>query len=136
MGFHGDLADSKVTCDLLVHLAGRDQQHDLLLARSQRSEAAKHSRDITVNRPPPSIAFDCGHYGVEHVLIADWFGKKVDRTALHGANGHGDIAIPSDHYHRQPNTQMDQLGMKIEPIHVRQADVDNDASWFIVETRG
>src|SRR5262245_17927224 len=65
MNFHSDLADPPVTGDLLVHLAGRDQQHDLLLARRQRFEALPHSRDIGVHRPPPSIAFDRSHHGVE-----------------------------------------------------------------------
>src|SRR5215475_11269779 len=99
MNFHSDLADPQVSSDLLVHLSGSDQQHDLLLARRQRSEALPHLRDIVVHRPSPSIAFDRGRHGVDHILIVEWFGKKVHRTPLHRANGHGNIAIPSDHYY-------------------------------------
>jgi hypothetical protein len=37
-------------------------------------EALTHLREIT---PPRAVdAFDRGHHGVEHVLIAEWLGRK------------------------------------------------------------
>src|ERR1700730_2039508 len=100
MNFDRDLAYSQIAGYLLVHLAGRDQQHYLLFAGRQRFKPLVHLRNIVVSFPPLSIAFDGGHHGVKHVLIAKWLGKKVHRAPLHGSNRHGNVAISSHHHNR------------------------------------
>jgi hypothetical protein len=36
--------------------------------------------------------------------------------------------MSSHHYDREPDADSPQLDLEIEPIHIRQADVDDDAS--------
>src|SRR5215203_3801789 len=52
MNFDGDLAKSEVARHLLVHLPGRDQEHDLLLARRQGPKPLSNIRNLPVEGAP------------------------------------------------------------------------------------
>ena len=54
----GDLADSQLRCDLLVHEAGRYQCKHLLLARCQRFEAGAKDGERSVLFPLLPIPFE------------------------------------------------------------------------------
>src|SRR6267378_2913645 len=92
MNFRSDLAYSKFSRHLFVHLPGCHQHHHLLFARGQCSEPLSHLRSIVVGSPPLAVAFDGHHHA---------------------------------------NAGLGQLGLELEPAHIGQADVDNDASRLI-----
>src|SRR5712671_4051862 len=131
MKFYRDLAYSKIAGYLLVHFPGCHQHHHLLFPCGQCFEPLPHPRSIFIGSPPLSIAFDGHHHGIEHVLITERLRKKIHRASLHCADCHRNIAISGHHDYRQANTCLGQLGLELEPAHIGQADVDNDASRLI-----
>src|SRR5713101_8176923 len=131
MDFDCDLAYSKIAGYLLVHLPGRHHHHHLLFAGGQCSEPLLDSRNIVIGNPPLSIAFDGHHHRIEHVLITEWLRKKIHCASFHRTDRHRNIAISGHHDYRQANTCLGQLGLELEPAHIGQADVDNDASRLI-----
>src|ERR1700738_1343860 len=131
MNFYRDLAYSKIAGYLLVHFSRCYQHHHLLFAWGQCFEPLPHLRSTFIGSPALSIAFDSRHHSIEHVLIMERLRKKIHRASLHRADRHRNIAISGHHYYRQANTHPGQLGLELEPTHIGQADVDNDAAGLI-----
>ena len=119
MNFDGDFADPKITGHLLVHLAGRDEQHHFLFAWRKRAEAFFQLRIVVLDDPSLSIALDGRKDGIKHVLIAKWLGEEVDRAMLHGVDGHRNVSISGHHHHRNSDAGLGQSGLKLEAVHIR-----------------
>ena len=49
--------------------------------------------DYLVRLAPLSIPVDRRHYGIEHVLITKRLGQEIDRSSLHGPDGHRNVAM-------------------------------------------
>ena len=128
MNFDGNFADPEVAGDLLVHLAGRDEQHHFLLARRKRFEALFQLQIVVLDDPSLSIALDGGQDGIEHVLIAKRLGKEIDGAMLHGVDRHRNVSVSGHHHHRNSDADLDQPGLKLEAVHIGQSDVEDDAA--------
>ena len=133
MNFSRDFAYPKISGHLLIHLAGRHKKHHLLFTRREGLESLDDRRNIELNRSSSSIAFDRGHHGIEHFLVVKRLCKKVYCAALHCLYRHGYVAMPGHHDNGKSNANVDQLSLKIQPVHVRQTNVDYDASWPVRE---
>src|SRR5260370_39890364 len=104
MNFRRDLAYSKFSGHLFVHLPGCHQHHHLLFARGQCSEPLSHLRSIVVGSPPLAVAFDGRPDGLEHVLVPEWLRKKSHRASPHHPERPRNIAISGHHDYRQGDT--------------------------------
>jgi hypothetical protein len=61
--------------------------------------------------------------------------NKSTAPSLHGANRHRDVAVPAHHYSWEPNPHLGELSLQLKSVHIWQADIDNNASWRIINAR-
>src|SRR3546814_7101578 len=99
MNLDCDLANSKVSRHLFVHLPRRDQSHYLLLASRPRFKRLPHFRNVAVDGALLPVAFNGCEHGIEHVLVFEWLRAKVYCSGFHRPYRHSDIAIAGHHYH-------------------------------------
>ena len=135
MNFDRDLAYSQIPRHLLVHLAGSHHQHHLLFSGGQRFKPSLNQGNFTVGDLPQPISLDGGYHRIKHFLMLEWLRQKIDRTPLHGANRHGNIAVSSHYDNGQTNTSFAQPSLELQSIHVGQPDVDYDTPRLIGEAR-
>jgi hypothetical protein len=77
MNFYPYLAYSEIAGHLLIHLAGDHQQHYLQLARRERFKPLTRFRNIALDHPPVSIAFNGAQKSIKRILIVKWLGKEL-----------------------------------------------------------
>src|SRR5262252_2729109 len=80
----GDLADSNLSCDLLVHQAGSYQAHHLLLAMAQEIESNAQLVRSSFIFSPLAITVQRSPNGVQQILLSKWLGEELDCSCLHG----------------------------------------------------
>ncbi len=73
------------------------------------------------------IDSDCGSHRVQKVLFAERLAEKLDRTGLHGLDAHRHIGMGSDEDHRKIDAELSKLGLKLQPAHSRQPNVEDQA---------
>src|SRR5262245_28544422 len=95
MDLDRDLAEPELTRHLLVHEACRDEGHDFALPHGQRLESSADSSNRLIRITPFAIRLKGVRDGIQHVLIAEWLRQKIDRTSLHCAHRHRDVAMAS-----------------------------------------
>src|SRR5215510_13820258 len=127
----GNLAQPQFAGDLLVHQAGSDKPHHLAFALGQAVEACPQVCEALLVLAPAAIALDRRGDCVQHVLIAEGLGQKIDRAGFHGLDGHGDIAVAGHEYDGNMDVRLGEFGLEIEPAHPRQSDVEHEAACHI-----
>jgi hypothetical protein len=85
-------------------------------------------RDDLVGFAPFSIPFDRRHHSVQHVLVAKRFGQEIDRSALHGPDGHRNVAMASHEDDWNVNVRLGKFGLKVQPAQSGQPDVKDQAA--------
>src|SRR5580704_6137266 len=65
---------------------------------------------------------------VQKILIAKWFGQKLDGTRFQSFDRHGNVAMRRDKDDRDTHAQFCQLFLEIQPTHLRQSDIKNQAT--------
>ncbi len=64
---------------------------------------------------------------VQKVLFAERLAEKLDRTGLHGLDAHRHVGMGSDEDHRKIDAELSKLGLKLQPAHSRQPNVEDQA---------
>src|SRR5262249_32621639 len=65
------------------------------------------------------------------VLLAQRLGQEFDRTGLHGAHAHRDVAVSRDEDDRNADIVPDQLSLKIEAAQTRKPDVEDKTAGHV-----
>src|SRR3981081_3192569 len=133
MDLHGNLSQANLGRNLLVHQAGSDQSQNLALARGHGFKQGLHVRHRLLDFAPPAIPFNRGHHGIQHVLIAKRFGQEIDRAALHGPDGHRNIAMAGHKDDWNMNIRLGYVVLKVEAAQSWQSDVEHQAAGNIRE---
>jgi hypothetical protein len=89
VNLYGDLAQPEITCHLLVHLARRDEPHDLPFPRRQGGQPLAQEAVGGIRGTPGRIAGNRRRDRVKHVLVAEGFGEEIDRLARRSASPFG-----------------------------------------------
>src|SRR5262249_8852666 len=114
-----NLAQPQFAGDLLVHQASSDEPHHLAFTLGQAVEACPHVRQALLVISPAAIALDRRGDRVQHVLIAEGLGQKIDGAGFHGLDRHGDIAVAGHEYDGNVDVRLGELGLEIEPAYPR-----------------
>src|ERR1700722_7088798 len=125
---HGNLRKSKFGGYLFVHEAGRYQSQNLPLAGGQGLEKRSQIRDYLVGFPTLPIPIDRRHHSVQHVLVTKRFGQEIDRAALHGPDGHRNVAVASHEDDWNMDIRPGQLGLEIQTAQPWQPDIEHQAA--------
>ena len=67
----------------------------------------------------------------EEGLLIDRLGEELDGPGLHCPHGHGDVALASQEDDRDLEVGVLQLLLEIEPRHVREPHVKDQATWAV-----
>src|SRR5689334_23909614 len=113
MDFDSDFADADLVGDLFIEAASRYQGHHLALARGEAREPRSHLGQSFFVLPPCAVALEAQLDRVEQILVAEWLGQKLDRSALHRPDGHRDVAIPGDEDDRELDVRGGELALKV-----------------------
>src|ERR1700733_8999294 len=106
MDLDGDIGKSEFGCYLFVHEARRYQSQNFPLAGSQSLEVALQVRGDLVGLASLTIPLDRRHHSVQHLLVAKWFSQEIDRSALHGPDGHRNVAMAGHKDDRNMNVRL------------------------------
>src|SRR5262249_23267326 len=88
--------------------------HDFLFARRQSRKLS-----LQVGSSAVLFVFHAGAFkrdldGVQQILIAKWFGQKLDSSSLHCLHCHGYIAMSGDENYWDFSIGLGQLGLKLQ----------------------
>lgn len=122
--------------DLLVEEPLDHLLHDLGLTRREgpgEGFECGHTRALGAARPIP---IDRDGDRVQHVLIAERLGQKIERAGLHGLDTHGNVAVTGHEDDRHAIAQGDQLRLQIEAAGSGQPDIQNQAARAIRQGGG
>ena len=128
MHLDGDLADPKLSRNLLVHQSRCHQAEYLLFTGGQCIETSTRLQNCPFFYTSVTVALESELNRFEKVLFAEWFGQKFDRARLHGSYGHRDIAVPADENDRQMSIGLCKFCLKVKPADAGQPNVKNEAS--------
>src|SRR5262245_19997295 len=131
MHLHGDIADADLGGGLLVHQAGADQLHDLLLTRTERVEAGTQVLGFPFVLAPSAIALDGHSDRVQEILLPDRLGEELDRSGLHGLDAHRDVAVAGDEDDGRVNVGLGQLSLKVEAAQLRHSDIEYETTGIV-----
>src|SRR5206468_2794538 len=126
---YGGLARSQLPGDLLVEKPGDGGGHHIPLAWGQRVIPATNLGELQPLCARHAITIDRVANGVEEVLLAKRLGKKLDGTRLHGADRHGNVAVPGEEDDGQRHVRVGKFLLKVEAAQPGEADVEHETSW-------
>src|ERR1700737_3404023 len=121
---HGNLSKTNLGCYLFVHEAGSDQSQNLPLAGGQGLKKGLQVRDDLADFAPLPVPFNRRHHRIQHVLIAKRLGQEIDSSALHGPDGHRNIAMAGHEDDWNVNVRLGQLALKIQAVFSGQPDAN------------
>src|SRR6516164_6320116 len=127
MHLDGDLADPKLSRNLLVHQPRCYQAEYFLFTGCQCIETSTRLKNGPFFYTTVTVALECELNRIEKVLFAEWFGQKFDRASLHGSYGHRDIAVSANENDRQMSIRLCKFCLKVEPVDPGQPNVKNEA---------
>src|SRR5437667_10138142 len=78
--------------------------------------------------PTSPLPPECLLHGVKEGLVLERLGQEVDGTHLHGALGHGNVAVAGDEDYWDSMALGHQHLLQVEPVLPRHADVHYDAA--------
>jgi hypothetical protein len=65
---------------------------------------------------------------VEQILVAEWLGQELDRSALHRRDGHRNVAMPGDEDDRKVDIRGGELSLKVEAASPGQSYIEHKTS--------
>ncbi len=114
MNFHRVFGSSNLGGNLFIEHASYDPGNNFTLARRQQLEMLPQRRDFSFALAPAPIAIQRDLNRIQKILIAKWFGKKLDGSRLHGSHRHRDVAMRSDKDDRNADVTLGQFLLEIE----------------------
>src|SRR5262245_16424298 len=111
---YGRFRDADIVGDLLVQAAGRDLNHDLTLAGTERAKTLPECTQSAITLPTGSITSESGLNSIKEILIAEWFGKKLYGAALHCLDAHRHVGMRCHEDDRDLPIRRDQFALKLE----------------------
>ena len=113
VNLYSDLADAKVSGDLLVEATRYDHGHHLALTWGESIIARPEGRNGFFIFEPNAIPIQAKLDRVQEVLIPEWLGEEFYRSALHGLDRHWNIAVAGDEDDWQLNLRLRKLSLEI-----------------------
>src|ERR1700679_3158526 len=75
-----------------------------------------------------AVAFDGLPDGVQQILLPYRFRQELNRTGLHGAYRHGDVAVTREKYDRQHRTGCVQIALQIQSTQSGELNVQHQTA--------
>ena len=100
MRLDSDLADSKVSADLLVQPAGNDQIHYLPLTSAERIITVTQRARFGFRGKRDFAVLDRLGDCVQQRVSVERFEQELDGAGLHRLDGHGHVGMAGDEYDR------------------------------------
>src|ERR1043166_1629790 len=136
MHFDCDLAYADFCSDLLVHEAGAHPAHDVLFAWAEGLKTgAKIKRRLEVSALC-AVAVKGDINCVQQILFTYGFCEELNRSRLHGLDGHRDIAVAGNEDDGHFYLRLGQLKLKVETAQARQAHVQYQATDLVCNFGG
>jgi hypothetical protein len=110
---HGRFANAQLPGDLFVEKTANDQAHYFLFARTERLVPLAQFRYLGPLFTRRTVSIDGLLYGVEKILVSEWFSEKFHCTGFHGAYGHLNVAVPRDEYNWHLNIRVRELPLQV-----------------------
>src|SRR5262245_46280401 len=101
MHLHGDLTDSHLASDLLIHETGSDVACSFLFARRKRSVSSLYVDQMLSGLSHCAMALNGRANSVKQHLIAAWLGQEFNCSRLHGLDAHRNVAVTGHENNRQ-----------------------------------
>jgi hypothetical protein len=132
MVLHGPLADAKVGRNILAWMSGKDEVHDLVLARGEVGEAAKRRvarcRDFVgtpgSNQSEPDT---CDQYVARDRLL-----YEIQRPLLHGQYGVGYSAAAADNNDGRAIRHIAHATEQLQAPHAWEMHVQNNTGIWVI----
>ena len=105
------------------------RHHDLAFARGQRRVILPKHLGLRGVLQCAATALDGVANRAQQLVVSERLGKELDGSGLHRLDARVDIAVLGDEDDRQlPPFDSDAL-LKIQPVDVRQGDVEDETAW-------
>jgi len=131
MSLDRDLAEADRCGNLLVELACDDEIHDFALAHAQAVVARAELVACLFAAAMGAVTFQPPEYRIQQFLLVEWFGHELDGTALHGTDGHGNIAMPSDEDYGKMHALVGEAALEVQAALARQPHIEHQAGGAI-----
>ena len=111
MDLHGPLTHAQIHRNDFVRLTLNDALHYLRFPRGQRCETFPDRQSLQVLGAPLLVPAQGLVNTIEQILVAKRLLDEVERTRLHRANRHRDVAVAGDEYEGNGRTALVQFGL-------------------------
>src|SRR5262245_52641656 len=101
MHLHGNLTDTHLAGDLLIHETGSDVARSFLFARRKRSISSLQVHQMLSGLSHCAMALYGRANSIKQDLVAAWLGQELNCSRLHGLNAHRYVAVTSHENDRQ-----------------------------------
>src|SRR5438132_11943108 len=119
--FHG----MKFGRDLFIEHAGNDMRHHFALARRERAVARAHFGQPGPLMAGGAVALESRVDGREEFLVAERFGKKLDRTGFYRLYRHRDVTVARDEDDRYRDAGFGQLPLQVEAAQTGHSHIEH-----------
>ena len=122
------LSGSQFRGDLFIEHSRNDTRRHFALTRRKQFVTRTQTRQLSLQVARSAIAPNRLLDGVEQILLAKRFGKKLDRTGFHRLHRHRDITVTRNEDDRNLNAGCDQLPLQIQAaqLHLDGASASAD----------
>src|SRR5262249_3946446 len=105
-----------------------DHRHDLALPGCQRIEAPFQIGQFVRVLAPRVVPIEGDPYGVQEILVAKRLREEFDRSRLHRADAHRDVAVAGQKYDRNEDVSGGELALEVESAQSGQPDVQHETT--------